>query len=456
MTAAALAAAGPLALVGPPAPDPDRWSLAPPPARAPVLADDVDRFLAALAARRALSTVATYRWILRRFARALAAPAVVGADLTPEHAAAFIRGLARGGAPPATLRLHASALARFYAFLGRPWVRGLAAAGAATPNGPPAASPRPAGGPPIVLPPGVRPDEHPAVVYLATLPSPRSRESMRAHLHGAARLLSGGRHDAWSFPWAELTYGAVVGLRTALARRYKRRTVNARLAAVRGVLRQCWALGLVDAERLERVRLVKGVKGQEIPAGRALAPGELPALLAACRRDPTPVGARDRALIALLYACGVRASELCGLDLADHDPAAGTLAVRLGKGRKERLLPLHDAAAAHLADWLAVRGDAPGPLFVALDRAAGLRAERRLTAQSVRDAVARRAAAAGAPPLRPHDLRRSFISALLEAGVDLATVQKLAGHADPETTSAYDRRPFGARRAAVARLDVPL
>lgn len=319
---------------------------------------------------------------------------------------------------------------------------------ALVPAGPPADVP--------VLPAGVRPDEHPVLVYLASLPSPRSRESMGAHLRTVARLLSGGARDAWSFPWAELTYGAVVGLKAALARRHARRTVNAQLSAVRGVLRQCWALGLIDAERLERVRLVKQLKGHEIPAGRALAPGELVALLAACRRDPSPLGARDRALIVLLYACGARVSELCGLDLADYDPDAETLAVRRGKGRKERLLPLHEGAAAHLADWLAARGDDPGPLFVSLDRAARSRPDRRLQEQGARDVVADRAAEAGGAPLRPHDLRRTFISELLDAGIDLPTVQKLAGHADPVTTSSYDRRGFGARRTAVARLDVPL
>jgi integrase/recombinase XerD len=108
-----------------------------------------------------------------------------------------------------------------------------------------------------------------------------------------------------------------------------------------------------------------------------------------------------------------------------------------------------------LADWLAVRGTEPGPLFVALDRGAPSRGERWLDPQTVRDVVAWRAAEAGGAPLRPHDLRRTFISELLDAGVDLALVQKLAGHSDPQITSSYDRRAFGARRTAVARLDVP-
>src|SRR6185295_8844615 len=136
--------------------------------------------------------------------------------------------------------------------------------------------------------------------------------------------------------------------------------------------------------------------------------------------------------------------ELCGLDLGDFDPASGGLEVRRAKGRKQRLVPLPDRCGEIVEDWLALRGYAPGPLFRALDRCAEVRAAgaaapglRRLTEQSVRDVCTRRAEQAGVAPFRPHDLRRTYIGDLLDAGVDLASVQTLAGHADPGTTSRY-------------------
>ena len=81
---------------------------------------------------------------------------------------------------------------------------------------------------------------------------------------------------------------------------------------------------------------------------------------------------------------------------------------------------------------------------------------RRLEEQSLRDVCERRAAQASIPPFRPHDLRRSFVSDLLAAGVDVVTMRKLAGHASPEVTALYDRRGFATRQAAVARLEIPL
>jgi integrase len=316
-----------------------------------------------------------------------------------------------------------------------------------------------AGGSPtraLRLLPGVRPDEHPVLVYLASLGSDNSRVSMRAHLRAAAGVLSGGAHDAFSYPWATLPYGQFVALKAALARTRKRRSVNAAIAGVRRVMRECWLLGQIDAETLERIRNVKALSGSELPTGRALPRDELAALFAACREDPRPIGVRDRAIFAVLYGAGLRVAELTGLDAGHYDPEQGVVRVVAGKGRKDRNVPAHPTCAAHVADWLEERGPAPGPVFVALDPGAARRRARRLTEQAVRDVCARRAAEASVPAFTPHDLRRSFVSDLLAAGVDVVTVQRLAGHASPEVTALYDRRPFGARRDAVARLDLPL
>jgi integrase len=227
------------------------------------------------------------------------------------------------------------------------------------------------------------------------------------------------------------------------------------LVAVRRVARECYLLGRMDHERYERIRAVGNVPGHEEPTGRALPREEIAALFAACRADPRPIGLRDRALFAVLYGAGLRVAELTGLEVGHYETEQGVVRVVAGKGRKDRNVPAHPTCAAHVADWLEERGPAPGALFVALDRTAARRV-RRLTEQAIRDVCERRAAQASIPPFTPHDLRRSFVSDLLAAGVDVVTVQKLAGHASPEMTALYDRRPFGARRDAVALLDLPL
>jgi integrase/recombinase XerD len=113
-----------------------------------------------------------------------------------------------------------------------------------------------------------------------------------------------------------------------------------------------------------------------------------------------------------------------------------------------------DGAAAALREWLAVRGQEPGPLFVPVSKRGRLLA-RHLSDKAVTWILQTRATAAGVGAFSPHDLGRTFISSLLDASVDLATVADLAGHANISTTARYDRRGEEAKRKAAARLIVP-
>jgi site-specific recombinase XerD len=126
----------------------------------------------------------------------------------------------------------------------------------------------------------------------------------------------------------------------------------------------------------------------------------------------------------------------------------------LGKGNKERFVPLVAGAIAALDAWLVARGGEPGGLFRAINKG-GRFAGTGLSAQTVYSALRKRAAQAGVARLSPHDLRRTFVGDLLDAGADLATVQQLAGHAAVTTTARYDRRGEHARRRAAALLHVP-
>jgi integrase/recombinase XerD len=153
-------------------------------------------------------------------------------------------------------------------------------------------------------------------------------------------------------------------------------------------------------------------------------------------RPATPRGLRDRAMLEVLYASGLRVSELVGLRLADLNLAAGILRV-LGKGNKERLVPLGDAAVeslqAYLADGrprLARRRSSPH-LFLG-------RHGRGLTRQMFWQLLRRYVRAAGiTKPVTPHTLRHSFATHLLERGADLRSVQLMLGHADISTTQIY-------------------
>lgn len=155
----------------------------------------------------------------------------------------------------------------------------------------------------------------------------------------------------------------MTAIRTRLTEVYKPASVNKMLAALRGVLRAAWLAGQLSAEDFHKAASVKGVKGETLPAGRELTSGELTALMSDCEHDKTNAGARDAAIIGLMYSCGLRREEVVTLALADYDTENGRLVVR-GKGNKKQTAWLTGGAARALADWLSIRGDDPGALFL--------------------------------------------------------------------------------------------
>jgi len=236
--------------------------------------------------------------------------------------------------------------------------------------------------------------------------------------------------------------------------KYKPAMANKVLAALRGVLKECWRLGYMTAEDYRRAADIPTIKSLTLPRGRALSSGEITALMAACGRDSSSAGIRDAALIGVLYGAGLRRSEAVGLDISDYSIETGELTVRGGKGRKDRLGYATNGSAEALADWLGVRGSVPGPLFCNVNKGGRITIHR-LTDQAVLHILRKRAEEAGVASFSPHDLRRSFISDLLDAGVDIATTQKLAGHSNVQTTARYDRRGEAAKRKAAELLQVP-
>jgi len=292
----------------------------------------------------------------------------------------------------------------------------------------------------------------PAAVYLARL-GPGSRRGMLQALQVLARLLTDGTVPPEALPWHLVRYQHAAAIRARLAAMYAPRTVNRYLTALRGVLKECWRLGLLDADTYGRTADVEAIKVETLPAGRALGQDERLALFEACGRDTGSAGRRDAAVLAVLYGGGLRRAEVVALDLEDVDLTAGSLKVA-GKGGKERLAYLSRSASQLLSAWLDVRGREHGPLFVSVKqgREVGMR---RLSAPTIRGLLVSRAAQAGIRHFTAHDLRRSFISDLLNAGADIAVIQRLAGHASPVTTSRYDRRGEVAKRRAAELIAVP-
>ncbi len=307
-------------------------------------------------------------------------------------------------------------------------------------------------------------NSHAVAVYLARL-APGSRRTMRTALETIATLLSGKPAQAFILRWEMLRYEHTQAIRAALAETYQPATANKMLAALRGVLRECWRLGLMQAEEFHRAVDVAAVRGTTLPRGRALSAGELRALFADCAVDASPSGARDAALLAVLYGAGLRRAEAVMLDATDYDAETGALKVRSGKGRKARTAYATGGAKAAIEAWLRARAASPrqphaantdngNSLFYPINKGGRL-IPRRMTDQAVLNIVRKRGLSSGVKSFSPHDLRRSFISDLLDAGADISTVQGLAGHANVQTTARYDRRGERTKRKAAEMLHVP-
>lgn len=211
-------------------------------------------------------------------------------------------------------------------------------------------------------------------------------------------------------------------------------TIQRRVACVRGFF--AWAVkveGLLVEDPAARLRAPKRQrKLPRVPSAGAV--GEsLAATQTRVSEGEGPIAARDLALVELLYSSGLRVSELCGIRLRDVDTERGTIRV-LGKGGKERSVPVGAPARRAIAAWLTARSEVAGPaspdrLFLGA-RGGGLdpRVARRVVHEATR---------AGGSEVAPHGLRHAMATHLLEGGADLRSVQEMLGHASVATTQVY-------------------
>lgn len=209
-----------------------------------------------------------------------------------------------------------------------------------------------------------------------------------------------------------------------------KRTIARRASSLRRYFHWAHRRGLIPADPTVLLRSPRG--DDRLP--RVLQPAELRHLLPDVRPKPdaSPLELRDHAVLEILYGSGLRTAELAGLDVGDVDLAGGRLLV-LGKGAKERIVPLSLAAMAVLERWL---DDGRDHLATAATPADALflnRAGKRLTPRDVARIVDRLAA----NPTHPHALRHTFATHLLDGGADLRVIQTLLGHDDLTSTQRY-------------------
>jgi integrase/recombinase XerC len=288
-----------------------------------------------------------------------------------------------------------------------------------------------------------------ATEYLRVLAGERgaSAHTLRAYereLHGFAAWIAGRQGQQQSVDRIEHT-----DIRAYLGTLYDRGLAKASAARALAAIRS-WFKWLARAGLVER-NVASLVATPKLPKHLPRVPSieQLNRVVESVDDDAASWPARDRAILELLYGCGVRNAELTGLNLADIEWANEVILVR-GKGQKQRYVPLGDAAAAALRDYMAERsallaagaGKSPQTpaLFVNM-QLRGLKkpgGEARLTTRSVGRIVKRIAILRGlSADVHPHTMRHAFGTHLLEEGADLRAIQELLGHERLSTTQRY-------------------
>ena len=302
----------------------------------------------------------------------------------------------------------------------------------------------------------------PAVAYIASLRTTVSRRGQVSALNKVAATIVDTRGmdrfqraQAWrQIDWRSLNAPAVRAVMAKISGAPAYR--NKILCAMRGVSRMAWEASMIDTETYERIRAIRTEAGLRLAAGRHVPKEEIRRLLEVCslERDRPAAGARDAALVALLAATGLRRAEACSLQLTGIDLEAGSVRV-IGKRNKERMSYLSPGAIEAVRDWLAVRGESPGPLFSRISRKGEVLVDRGLSTIAVNRILDKRARQSGVDDVTPHDFRRTFIGEALDAGGDIATVAAIVGHEDVKTTQRYDRRGERAKQRVATLVTVP-
>jgi integrase/recombinase XerC len=273
-------------------------------------------------------------------------------------------------------------------------------------------------------------------------------ESMRGERNASAHTLRAygnelARFAAYAGPeitWKDIDHVFIRGFLSHLhSRGLSKVSVARALAALRSLYKWLAREGMVEqnpAKLVATPRLPK--KLPRVPTME-----ELNGLL----NSDMPVNAafpeRDRAIFELLYGCGLRNSELVGIELGDIDEANGVILVR-GKGKKQRYVPLEGAAAEALLEYRGARQKVLGETRKTTRRLLVNRRGGPLTTRSVGRIVKQIAVAKGLPPdIHPHTLRHAFGTHMLAEGADLRAIQELLGHERLSTTQKYTQLSIG-------------
>jgi len=213
---------------------------------------------------------------------------------------------------------------------------------------------------------------------------------------------------------------------------------------------------LLDTDSYLRIVDISNIKGKRVAAGRYIPREDIIKLLEHFQGGTTYQSGRDFVMISIMYYAGLRRAEVCDLRLGDWDGELNSLLVR-GKGNKERYVYLFKDMREIMMIWLSLHGneEREKPLFARV-REEHFYSGEKLSPSGIYHILRQAQKRVGIDQFSPHDLRRTCFTNLLNKGVDIATVSKMAGHSNLQTTAMYDMRDENAKKEAFKLLELPV
>ncbi|WP_040552508.1 tyrosine-type recombinase/integrase [Rheinheimera nanhaiensis] len=290
----------------------------------------------------------------------------------------------------------------------------------------------------------------PYSLYLSRL-SANSKTSIASQLRSIAKIMDWPVEDEARFH--RINYQDMLQIRAMLQHAgWAARSINRAQVAIRSIVKIAVMMKLADSEQLNQLSSLSKLKHAEYP-GTALTKQQVQALFTLLERSTSAVGKRNVALFAVLLGTGLRRSELVALELKDVDLNKQTLLVRNGKGNKSRTVFLPKWCLNYLQSWLKLRSMQPGYLFCSMFISGVVTLDKPLSVWLVYRLIKDKLQHIGVANASPHDLRRTFITRLLEQNIDLNTVRQMAGHASITTTTIYDKRDMQFMQQAATALN---
>ena len=288
----------------------------------------------------------------------------------------------------------------------------------------------------------------PTECYLSNL-APSGRRTVKSVLKTAVKILSANA-TLETYQIHALGYDQLSFLRQVLVEQDKSaRTIHLTFQAIRAVTKTALLMGQVEQRALDKFSALKLPHIEPSAKGKALSMSELKHFLS--KQNSSAHEVRNIALIATLSGAGLRRSEIHRLRLSDLSLQDAQLVIQKGKGNKTRTQYLPLWVVSHLSEWVSLRGNKSGFLFCKQINSQSL-IQKPLSIASIYDIVTTRAVQTLGKNITPHDLRRTYITSLLDNGVDISTVSKLAGHKSITTTQIYDKRGIESLKKAVNTL----